>query len=159
MPKDTPSMAKNKIKRSLSAICDPHPSPTEVNELWEYFNSSCAYCGIQLERESRTGHLDHLIPSTEGGRNDIHNHALSCASCNGDEKREEAWLSFLKKKLPADEAVFQKRKSRIDHWISLAPTKENPEDFVNKVNKIIQGAIGDFERSVEKMRELRAKGT
>jgi hypothetical protein len=57
MAKDTPSIAKNKIKRSLGAICDPHPSKKEEKILWEYFHYQCAYCGIEIERESRTGHL------------------------------------------------------------------------------------------------------
>ena len=157
MPRDTPSMAKNKIKRSLSAIYDPHPSKTEVNCLWEYFDSCCAYCGVPLQRESRIGHLDHLVPSTESGSNGIHNHALSCARCNGDERREESWQSFLSKK-SSSEAEFQERKSRIDYWISLTPIKSNSENFENKANEIIQEAIDNFESSVEKMRKLRARG-
>lgn len=39
MVKDTPPMAKNKIKRSLGAILDPHPSKKEENALWDYFDS------------------------------------------------------------------------------------------------------------------------
>ncbi|WP_407943038.1 HNH endonuclease [Marinomonas atlantica] len=72
-------MAKNKIRRSLVSIIDPYPSKSEVDQLWEYFESRCAYCGISINRGSRTGHLDHLIPSSEGGSNSIYNHALSCA--------------------------------------------------------------------------------
>jgi hypothetical protein len=41
-------MAKNKMRRCLAAILDPHPSGAEVEELWDYFQSSCAYCGIPL---------------------------------------------------------------------------------------------------------------
>lgn len=92
MAKDTPSMAKNKIRRSLIAICDPHPSRKEVDALWAYFDSQCAYCRKPLDRASRVGHMDHLIPTTEGGSNSIFNHALSCGKCNGDDKSSVSCL-------------------------------------------------------------------
>ena len=155
MPKDTPSMAKNKIKRSLAAICDPHPSKTEVNKLWDYFEACCAYCGNSIQHNSRIGHLDHLIPSTDGGSNNIHNHALSCARCNGDEKREESWKSFLERKTE-NSAILKIRRTKIEIWIALAPETERNEQFAKEAEAIIQNAVQDFERSVERMRELRA---
>lgn len=158
MPKDTPSMAKNKIKRSLSAIYDPHPSPAEVNLLWEYFESCCAYCGSLIERDSRTGHLDHLVPSAEGGSNNIHNHALSCAKCNGDEKREEAWESFLERKAESP-SVLMLRKSKIEKWISLAPPNKIDESIKRQANSIVEEALDNFDKSVAKMRELHASHT
>ncbi len=158
MPKDTPSMAKNKIKRSLSAICDPHPSAREVNLLWKHFESCCAYCGCLIERDSRSGHLDHLVPTAEGGSNNIHNHALSCAKCNGDEKREEAWGSFLERKAESPALLFL-RKSKIDKWLSLGPAIEIDGDFKHQANSIVEEAIESFELSVAKMRELRANRT
>lgn len=57
MAKDTPLMAKNKMRRCLIIILDPQPSSGEVQRLWNFFQSSCAYCGCQLDRLSRTGHL------------------------------------------------------------------------------------------------------
>jgi len=98
MAKNTPSMAKNMIKRSLLAVIDPHPSKAEVELLWKYFQSSCAYCGVEIPRESRTGHMDHVVSSALGGSNSIYNHVLSCSRCNGDEKKEESWQSFLTRK-------------------------------------------------------------
>ncbi len=158
MPKDTPSMAKNKMRRSLVAIYDPHPTKSDVNELWAYFESSCAYCGAHIERESRTGHLDHLVSSSEGGSNNIHNHALSCARCNGDEKREEPWRSFLARKTE-NTAAHKEREAKIEQWLSLAPKLVANQKFVNEAEAIINEAIKDFEVSVNKMRELRAKST
>ncbi|WP_037429022.1 HNH endonuclease [Shewanella colwelliana] len=158
MAKDTPSMAKNKIKRSLGAICDPHPSKKEEKALWEYFNSQCAYCGLEIEKGSRAGHLDHLVPSSEGGTNSIFNHALSCAKCNGDEKREEQWDSFLKKKAE-DEVIYRLRKSHIEGWLQQAPTGMNDPEFILMKESIINKALSDFDSSVAKMRELRNKCT
>ena len=154
MSKDTPSMAKNKIKRSLKAICDPHPSKLEKDSLWDYFNSQCAYCGVDIEKASRTGHLDHLIPSSQGGTNSIFNHALSCAKCNGDEKREEEWDSFLKKKTERDD-IYQQRKHLIEAWLQKAPKGMNAPEFKLKRDSIIDQALSDFDSSVAKMRELK----
>lgn len=151
-------MAKNKIKRSLGAICDPHPSKKEEKDLWEYFNSQCAYCGNEIEKGSRTGHLDHLVPSSEGGTNSIFNHALSCAKCNGDEKREEKWDSFLKKKAE-DEDVYRLRKSHIEGWLQKAPKGMNDPEFILMRESIINKALSDFDSSVAKMRELKNKCT
>lgn len=156
MTKDTPSMAKNKMKRSLTAIYDPHPSKIEIDGLWGYFNSCCAYCNKPINRESRIGHIDHLIPSSEGGSNNIHNHALACATCNGDEKREESWISFLEKKSDNNQ-IFIERKEKIEKWLMLAPTSQTEQLIVIEAEKIIEEAIKNFEHSVEKMRALRAK--
>ena len=146
------------MRRSLVAIYDPHPSKTEVNELWKYFESRCAYCGEPIERESRTGHLDHLVPSSEGGSNNIHNHALSCARCNGDEKREESWNSFLATK-SENPSVHEERKAKIECWQALAPAQSKNQEFISDSETIIKEAIESFEVSVSKMRALRAKST
>lgn len=158
MAKDTPSMAKNKIKRSLGAIYDSHPSKKEVNTLWEYFDYQCAYCGTLIDRDSRTGHIDHLVPTAEGGTNSIYNHALSCARCNGDEKREEAWEPFLKSKSYSFEEYKQK-KNKISQWLQRAPTRVNDPEVISVRESIINKALADFDAAVVQMRELRDKCT
>ena len=147
-------MAKNKIKRSLNAVFDPYPTKKEENELWDYFNHSCAYCGVEIERKSRKGHLDHLVPASEGGGNNIHNFALSCATCNGDEKREESWLSFLSKKCESNR-VHEERNNKIEKWLSEAPRITHTEEELSEVGVIISEAVSQFEKSVEKMRSLK----
>lgn len=158
MPKDTPSLAKNKMRRSLAAIFDPRPSKAEVEELWAYFESRCAYCGTSINRDSRTGHLDHLVLSSEGGSNNVHNHALSCARCNGDEKREESWLSFLDQKAESPQ-VFDARKKKIENWLAEAPASSLSPENAARAEAIIERAIANFEESVEEMRALRRNGT
>lgn len=103
-----------------TAIFDPLPPKSEIDKIWAYFESDCAYCGKQIERTPRTGHLDHLVPSAECGSNNIHNHALACDRCNGDEKREESWQSFLERK-SEDAKILHPRKQKIDFWLSKAP--------------------------------------
>ena len=151
-------MAKNKMKRSLVAIYDPHPPKKEIDGLWDYFDSSCAYCGIAIQRQSRTGHIDHLVPASEGGSNNVHNYALACARCNGDEKREESWLSFLKKKSDNSQ-VFADRRLKIENWLSLSSHLKIDQELAIAAEAIIEEAIANFDHSVEKMRALLAKRT
>src|SRR5690349_21714219 len=151
MAKDSPSMAKNKIRRSLVAILDPHPSMRETDELWSYFNSSCAYCGALIERSSRVGHLDHLVSSAFGGSNDIHNHVLSCGRCNGDEKREEDWQTFLSRKAASAE-LAETRRAHIRGWLSRARLRPLSADTASQAEAIIQEALANYETAVKRIR-------
>ncbi|WP_095148179.1 HNH endonuclease [Pseudomonas sp. Irchel s3a18] len=153
MAKDTPSMARNKMRRCLAAILDPHPSGAEVEELWNYFQFSCAYCGIPMVRASRTGHLDHIVSSALGGSNEIHNHLLSCNRCNGDEKRDEDWQRFLARKV-TDSELAAERHAHISAWIERAGRE--PLDFAAKAKAeiIIRQALESFDEAVKKLRAL-----
>src|SRR5262249_48848297 len=124
MPKMTPGYAKNTIRRALRAV-DREPNAAEVDRLWQYFGSACAYCARPLNRAKREWHIDHLIP---GQGNQISNRVLSCASCNGDEKRENDWLPFLREKT-RDKIAFLRRRDRILSWCSVsAPSPKKRPD-------------------------------
>lgn len=153
MAKYTPSTAKNKIRRSLVAIYDPLPSKKEENTLWQYFESHCAYCNVLIDRNSRTGHLDHLVSSAEWGANNIHNLVLACAKCNGDEKREESWLSFLKRKSES-ELAHNARRQKIELWRARNSSSKFSIDFYTEAEAIIKEALDNFDFSVQKMRSL-----
>ena len=112
------AQAKNIMRRAVEEIIDP--SPRTADPLWEYFDSQCAYCGKELNRGSRDGHIDHAVPN-EG--NHLGNLLLACGTCNGDEKREQPWREFLRTK--ASDAEFEEREARILGWFELhrrAPT-------------------------------------
>lgn len=154
MAKDTPSMAKNKIKRSLGAILDPHPSAKEVSVLWDYFGRSCIYCGLSLDRKSRNGHLDHVIATSEGGNNSIYNHVLACAKCNGDEKREMDWVDFLRSKVKTDQE-YNRRKHIVETWLAKNSVQNTNLALNAEAEVIIAKALKDFDSAVEQMRSLR----
>lgn len=155
MAKDTPSMAKNKMRRCLGAVLDPHPTSSEVKTLWMYFQSTCAYCGIHIDPESRTGHLDHIMPSALGGTNEIHNYLLACSRCNGDEKRDEDWQSFLERKI-ADRALVDARRSHILAWVGKANGRVIRDPAViAEADAIIFQALEEFDIAVKKLRALR----
>jgi hypothetical protein len=148
-------MAKNKIKRCLGAILDPHPGPEDVRRLWEHFESSCAYCGVAMERHSRQGHLDHAVPAALGGRNSIYSHVLACGRCNGDEKREESWETFLAKKCSSAD-LLGKRRDRIVQWLAKGdPNPRHVEEVLRRARQIIDAALASFDQAVLEMKRLR----
>lgn len=155
--KDTPSMAKNKIRRSLVAILDPYPSASETEALWRHFGGCCAYCGKSIERASRTGHLDHVVSAAAGGSNGIHNHVLACASCNGDEKRQEEWRSFLSRKAESPHAALE-RGERIEAWLAQAKPSEVSPEVRRQAEAIIAEAVASYEQAVARVRALRRVG-
>lgn len=146
-------MAKNKIKRALGAILDPPPAENEKTLIWEYFENTCAYCGLVMERKSRTGHLDHVVSTADGGNNSIHNHVLSCGKCNGDQKREMEWIQFLKQK-NRDIQTYELRKVKIENWLAKSANNRTTEACA-EADRIIEEALSQFDESVRKMRNLR----
>ncbi len=153
MAKDTVSIAKNKMYRSLVAIYDRHPTKAEKAELWKYFESRCAYCNTDIDPKSRMGHLDHLISSAKAGANNIHNIVLACAHCNGDEKREESWESFLKRKAVSP-LTHEARRTKIENWSARSPVTTLNSEFSAEAEAIIKEALENFDFSVKKMRAL-----
>ena len=158
MLKDTPSMAKNKMRRCLKAVLDPHPSKADIGRLWNHFGASCAYCGLALELSDREGHIDHVVASSTGGTNDIQNHVLSCARCNGDEKREESWETFLVRKAGA---AYEDRRACIQRWLAQVQQTRRSLNSESRAeaDAIISQALQNFDITVEKLRELRHGGT
>jgi hypothetical protein len=113
------------MRRAVAEILDP--SPGSVDEVWEYFDSRCAYCGKPLSREGREGHLDH---AEVGGGNHMGNLVLACGTCNGDEKRERGWREFLRVKASGTELA--QREAQILGWFERhpAPTGRDSADVL-----------------------------
>jgi hypothetical protein len=144
----TPSMAKNQIKRSLRSILDRYPSDSEVNSIWDHFDSCCAYCGIVLHRKDRLGHCDHI----KGPSNNVHNFALSCSKCNGDEKLDKSWSEFLSSKC-LESTELLKRREKIESWMSRADSTSLIQ-FSKEVETIINEAISSYQNAVDKLRKI-----
>jgi len=74
----------------------------ELNELFEQQEGFCYYCGELLYSSfDKDGvHVDHKIPLSRGGQNDITNIALSCARCNLQKgtKTPEEFLKMVNEK-------------------------------------------------------------
>lgn len=151
MPKMTPALAKNTLRRALRAIVDPEPPKSEIAKLWEFFKSACAYCGRNLSRNSREGHLDHLVHT---GPNHISNRVLACSTCNGDEKRDLSWLPFLKNKVRS-RTLFKFRYHRIRAWINQSGKGDAFAMKVGPVDREIEKVIAAFDGAVTRLRRAR----
>lgn len=114
----TPSQARNAIKRSLKALIDPSPRKVEKEKIWLYFENQCAYCGCQLNQKDRKAHVDHVVAESDGGSNRMCNLILTCGICNGDEKREMDWQTFLLQKCQGETSEYQQRFNKITNWVS-----------------------------------------
>lgn len=129
--------AKNIMRRCLNELLDP--SPASIDAVWQHFESRCAYCRRELDRDLREGHMDH---ADVGGGNQLGNLVLSCGACNGDEKRDAPWREFLLKKAPT-QADFVEREARILNWFEQHPTEalvQTPE---------IKQAAGEIEALID----------
>lgn len=106
------------MARAVDSILDP--SPASIDQIWEFFGSACAYCGVKLLRGERLGHIDH---ATSKAGNHLGNLVLACSKCNGDEKLDVDWREFLERKV-SDQALRQERIRRIERWQALHPKTE-----------------------------------
>ena len=158
MGKMTPSAAKNAIRRALVGIIDPHPNATQIHRIWAFFDSSCAYCGRSLVRGNRDAHIDHLVPLGAGGSNALANFVLSCGICNGDEKREENWQSFLRRKAP-DDVTCDLRRKRIEAWIDdCSGGAPLDSSVLSAVDHEVDRAVAAFDVALENVRALKQPG-
>ncbi|PHQ36687.1 HNH endonuclease [Rhodopirellula bahusiensis] len=148
----TVPQARRAIKSSLKRILDPKPTDAEIDRLWGYFNSACAYCGIKIDRKSRTGHNDHLVAESEGGVNGLSNLILSCNICNGDEKLASDWSEFLEQKCGGKTQLFDERRQKILNWIELSGgrTRITPQDQAlvdeafNQINAVLTARVEEL---------------
>lgn len=120
MPPNTPSFAKGRIKAALKAIIDPELKPAEIDAIWHFFGSRCAYCGIILARDDNRGggDMDHLVSVNAGGVNHISNRVLSCSQCNAHDKRERHWEDFLREQCGTNDDLYTARHTRIMEWVN-----------------------------------------
>jgi hypothetical protein len=144
----TVSSAKNRMRKVIAAIVDPWPRSEKP--IWDYFGSECAYCGIALDRTGRRAHMDHAVA---GGGNHLGNLILSCAICNGDEKRDEGWREFIERKV-ADADLRATRIAQVEDWIAMHPRAAlTPSPEVESLRAELDALVDTFG---EKCTELKA---
>src|SRR5437016_2003417 len=114
MPTATVPRAKNFGARALFGIVDPDLTKAQLDQLWAFFGSRCAYCRKRLERGKKQAHIDHLVSTSAKGLNHISNRVLSCADCNEDGKRDWPWKHFLRERAPR--ASYRARVLKIENW-------------------------------------------
>jgi hypothetical protein len=153
MPAITPGYVKNMIRRSLRELVDPSPTKKEILQIWQYFDSECAYCGVSLNKSTKKGHIDHLISASQGGPNHKSNRVLSCADCNEKEKLDMDWNKFLAQKNNGN-SKLQKRKEKILKWQEQNTTTELDLNIVNKIEAIGNSVCYFYDSKVKEIRVL-----
>jgi hypothetical protein len=104
-----------------------------------------------LTQGNRDAHIDHLV----GGSNVLGNLVLACRVCNGDEKRDEHWESFLRKKA-TDPETFEARRQHIRDWIAACGPYAEPDSIrKQKIGDEVSAVIGAFDAALERIRRLR----
>ncbi len=154
-------MARNAIRRALRGVLDRYPTPGTVAELWDHFDASCAYCGDPLERELREGHADHLVATAAGGTNHPSNFVLACGRCNGDEKLDSDWKSFLELKCADEEpTMLSARHERILEWVrSQGGAPPQPDQAAKaRIEARIDSAIDAFNAAHNELLTIREQG-
>ena len=66
-----------------------------IEKVLEIYSGKCAYCGCECYDGH---HIDHKIPLSKGGGNEIENLALSCPNCNWS-KRDKTDIEFIGRKV------------------------------------------------------------
>jgi len=111
-----------------------------------------------LVRGDRDAHIDHLVSLRAGGSNALGNFVLTCRICNGDEKRDENWQSFLRRKAP-DDVTYDLRRKRIDAWIADCPGGAVLDPaLLSVVDRQVDRAIAAFDVALENIRALKQRG-
>ncbi len=152
LPSYTAGYAKNIISRALVGIVDPDPTDRQINSMWKYFDSACAYCEVRLVRGQRKSHVDHLVSCARGGTNHISNRVLACATCNGDKKRDRDWREFLTE-IKGRKSTFKERAKRIKNWQSSCPEPISHGVDVDYLEHQIANAKSAFDVAVANIRQ------
>ncbi len=92
------------------------PKVSQKDELLEFFEHQCCYCGKSIDRKSLS--LDHLIPMNKAalGLHAWGTVVACCQSCN-NEMQQTDWRDFLKKKI--DGEVLDQRRDCIEQFVAL----------------------------------------
>ena len=83
-------------------------------------NGQCQYCGVAMRQGEFT--LDHVLPSSRGGKTTWDNVVACCSKCNckkGDKTPKEAGMKLAKKPVPlkwTPALAFKLGKRELDQW-------------------------------------------
>jgi CRISPR/Cas system Type II protein with McrA/HNH and RuvC-like nuclease domain len=138
----------------MRELVDRSPSKREITLLWEFFESSCAYCGTHLSPKNKEGHVDHLVAASLGGTNHISNRVLSCANCNEKEKLDQPWEQFLQHK-SSNEETFLQRRAKILEW-SVYSERRQENELLEAADKAAAKVAACFEEEVAQLRRSTA---
>lgn len=106
----------NAKSRTLEYGAESTLTETEWNEISQYFDNSCAYCGMtekeSLEVYDELLHHEHVIPLINGGAYSFGNIVPSCRSCNSSKMNHDFYDWY-----PNSEVYSKEREKKIIKYI------------------------------------------
>ena len=147
-----PPFAKGIIKKTLRAILDPDLSAKQKGAIWVFFGNKCAFCDVEMKRNSRKGHMYHLQP---GIPNHISNRVLACEICNGNEKLDRKWKEFLMEKCNHDQVTYDMRYDKIMKWVNQNGSFQLSEQQQKALDEEVVRVNGELENAVKRLRALK----
>lgn len=71
--------ARQKVRNMRRRDKSGAPRSKAIVDLYKRSKGKCYYCGVDV---GQNYHIDHVIPLTRGGTNDLSNLVIACPSCN-----------------------------------------------------------------------------
>jgi len=84
---------KSQRRRSLKCLLPTTLTEKQWENIKQYYNNRCAYCGKELPLEQ-----EHFIPLSKGGEYTINNIIPSCKSCNCSKSNKNFFIWYPKYK-------------------------------------------------------------
>lgn len=73
----------NRRQHMMRRAAGKSPGQSEINKMLCLQDYECRYCGVYLVRELASEyHIDHIVPVSRGGSNEIENLQILCPRCN-----------------------------------------------------------------------------
>jgi 5-methylcytosine-specific restriction endonuclease McrA len=136
------------------------PKKAQKEELLEFFNSKCCFCGIEINIQTLS--QDHLIPmnKTHLGLHAWGNVVPCCGPCNNS-KQQRAWKDFLVQVASEDERLVRTRlieefvaSKKYDPQLNLHQYADNLYEDVGEVAMtLIQLRYKHAEKAIEALLE------
>jgi 5-methylcytosine-specific restriction endonuclease McrA len=72
-------LVRSARRRALKLAAEGSFTVEDIKDLYATQGGRCYYCSVEIESGY---HIDHMIPLSRGGRNDVSNICLACPECN-----------------------------------------------------------------------------
>lgn len=94
--------ASAKIAAAQQSDCHPKHNSTIRKQVWDLTGGKCAYCDTALAPEgngSLSFVVEHVVPTSQGGPDNLANYVPACMSCNTSKGADHVLL-FIQRRFP-----------------------------------------------------------